>query len=120
VHGDVLRAFAVHAAHQFAEAGLGVLQQPVTGQPTVECAARTGGVFLVLVILTRLSYWLAREQDSLRSGFGRRSVVSAEEFRRLKGERSGDALIAAMQASPHRDIDIEPKRDRMPVRGVDL
>ena len=47
-------------------------------------------------------------------------VVSAEEFRRLKGERSGDALIAAMQASPHRDIDIEPKRDRMPVRGVDL
>jgi prevent-host-death family protein len=47
-------------------------------------------------------------------------VVSAEEFRRLKGERSGDALIAAMQASPYRDIDIEPKRDRMPVRGVDL
>jgi prevent-host-death family protein len=47
-------------------------------------------------------------------------VVSAEEFRRLKGERSGDALIAAMQASPYRDIDIEPKRDRMPVRGIDL
>ena len=47
-------------------------------------------------------------------------VVSAEEFRRLKGERSGDALIAAMQASPHRDIDIEPKRDGMRVRGVDL
>jgi prevent-host-death family protein len=47
-------------------------------------------------------------------------VVAAEEFRRLKGESSGDALIAAMQASPYRDIDIEPKRDRMPVRGVDL
>jgi prevent-host-death family protein len=47
-------------------------------------------------------------------------VVSAEEFRRLKGERSGDALIAAMQASPFRDIEIEPKRDRMPVHGVDL
>jgi len=47
-------------------------------------------------------------------------VVSAEEFRRLKGERGGDALIAAMQASPYRDIDIEPSRDRMPVRGVDL
>src|SRR6202045_127422 len=47
-------------------------------------------------------------------------VVSAEEFRRLKGERSGDALIAAMQASPYRDIDIEPKRAPMPVRGVDL
>jgi prevent-host-death family protein len=47
-------------------------------------------------------------------------IISAEEFRRLKGERSGDALIAAMQASPYREIDIEPRRDRMPVRGVDL
>ena len=47
-------------------------------------------------------------------------VVSADEFRRLKGERMGDALIAAMQASPYRDIDIEPRRDRMPVRSVDL
>ncbi len=46
-------------------------------------------------------------------------VVSAEEFSRLKGARGGDALIAAMQASPYRDIDIEPKRDRMPVRAVD-
>ena len=47
-------------------------------------------------------------------------VVSAEEFRRLKGERSGDALIAVMQASPYRDIDLEPRREPMPVRGVDL
>ena len=47
-------------------------------------------------------------------------VVSAEEFRRLKGDRGGDALIAAMQASPHRDIDIQPQRNRLPVRGVDL
>ncbi len=47
-------------------------------------------------------------------------VVSAEEFCRLKGDQTGEALIAAMQASPYRDIDIEPSRDRMPVRGVDL
>lgn len=47
-------------------------------------------------------------------------VVSAEEFRRLEGERMGEALIAAMQASPWRDIDIEPKRAAMPVRDVDL
>lgn len=47
-------------------------------------------------------------------------VVSAQEFRRLKGERKGDALIAAMQASPYRDIDIEPKRAALPVRGVEL
>jgi prevent-host-death family protein len=47
-------------------------------------------------------------------------VVSAQEFRRLKGERSGDAPIATMQASPYRNIDIEFERERMPVRGVDL
>ena len=37
-------------------------------------------------------------------------VVAADEFRRLKGERTGEALIAAMQASPYRDIDIDPRR----------
>lgn len=47
-------------------------------------------------------------------------VISAEEFRRLKGERTGGALIAAMQASPYRDIGIEPGRGPMPVRGVEL
>ncbi len=47
-------------------------------------------------------------------------VVSAEEFRRLKGERSGGALIAAMQASPYRESGIEPGRGPMPVRGVEL
>jgi prevent-host-death family protein len=47
-------------------------------------------------------------------------VISAEEFRRLKGDRTGELLIAALQASPYRNIDIEPKRGRMPVRGIDL
>jgi prevent-host-death family protein len=47
-------------------------------------------------------------------------VISAEEFRRLKGDLTGQALIDAMQASPHRDIDIEPKRARMPVRDIAL
>jgi prevent-host-death family protein len=47
-------------------------------------------------------------------------VVSAEEFRRLKGGRTGQALIAAMQASPDRDLDIAPPRAPMPVRAVDL
>jgi prevent-host-death family protein len=45
-------------------------------------------------------------------------VVAAEEFRRLKGDRTGAALIAALQASPYRDIDIEPRRSRLPVRDV--
>jgi prevent-host-death family protein len=47
-------------------------------------------------------------------------IVAAEEFRRLKGDLTGKALVAAMQASPHRDIDIEPRRSRMPVRDVSL
>ncbi|MFY9956675.1 type II toxin-antitoxin system Phd/YefM family antitoxin [Bradyrhizobium sp.] len=45
-------------------------------------------------------------------------VISAEEFRRLKGDLSGEALIAVMQASPHRDIEVEPKRTPLPVRKV--
>jgi hypothetical protein len=47
-------------------------------------------------------------------------VVSAEEFRRLKGNRAGTALIAAMPASPDREIDIGPTRERSPVLRVDL
>jgi hypothetical protein len=37
-------------------------------------------------------------------------VIAAEEFRRLKGDLTGQALVAVMQASPHRDIDIAPRR----------
>lgn len=47
-------------------------------------------------------------------------VITADEFRKLKGEQSGAALIAAMQASPYRDLDLEVSREPMPVRSVDL
>jgi prevent-host-death family protein len=47
-------------------------------------------------------------------------VISAEEFRRLKGDLTGESLIAAMQALPHRDIDIEPGRAPMHVREISL
>ena len=51
-------------------------------------------------------------------------VIAAEEFRRLKGASSGQALVEALQASPHRGIDISPKRSpsgsTMPVRNVKL
>jgi uncharacterized protein (DUF1778 family) len=30
-------------------------------------------------------------------------------------EQTGAVLIGAMQSSPHRDIDVEPERERMPV-----
>jgi prevent-host-death family protein len=47
-------------------------------------------------------------------------IISADEFRRLKGDLTGEVLIAAMQASPHRDVEIEPSRAEMPVREVSL
>jgi prevent-host-death family protein len=47
-------------------------------------------------------------------------VVSADEFRQLKGEITGQALIDAMQASPHRDIDIALPGVVAPVRDVAL
>ena len=31
---------------------------------------------------------------------------------------TGAALIAAMEASPYREIDLEPARDRLPVRDI--
>lgn len=47
-------------------------------------------------------------------------VVAADEYQRLAGSRTGAELVAALQASPHRDVDIEPPRLPLPVRGVDL
>ncbi len=47
-------------------------------------------------------------------------VVAADEYRRLKGERTGADLVAALQASPCRDIDLAPPRYRMPARDVEL
>ena len=47
-------------------------------------------------------------------------VMDAEEFHRLKGGRTGNQLIEALQASPHREIPIESPRLAMPVRAVEL
>ena len=47
-------------------------------------------------------------------------VVDAEEFRRMKGARTGQLLVDALQASPHRSTEIEPRGSPMPVRAVKL
>ena len=47
-------------------------------------------------------------------------VVDADSFRRMQGERTGQQLVDALQASPHRDIDLAPTRGAMPVRTVEL
>ena len=47
-------------------------------------------------------------------------VIAADEYRRLKGGRTGQALIDALQSSPCRDIELEAERMPMPVRDVEL
>ena len=47
-------------------------------------------------------------------------VVDAKEFQRLQGERTGQLLIDALAASPHRNIEVAPRRSAMPVRAVKL
>ena len=47
-------------------------------------------------------------------------VIAAEEFRRLKGAKTGRALVEALQASPYPDLKIESRRMPMPVRDVTL
>jgi prevent-host-death family protein len=46
-------------------------------------------------------------------------VIAADEFRRLKGDLTGATLVEVMQASPYRDIDIEPARSPAPVRDLE-
>ena len=48
-------------------------------------------------------------------------VIAAEDFRRLKGERTGKTLIDALQASPYRDIELPlPSSVAASVRDVEL
>ena len=47
-------------------------------------------------------------------------VVDAAEFQRLQGQRTGQLLVDALQASPHRNTEIVPRRSAMPVRAVKL
>jgi prevent-host-death family protein len=45
-------------------------------------------------------------------------VITADEFRRLKGEQTGAALVEAMQASPYPEVELAPERTALPVRDV--
>ncbi|MCU1231746.1 MAG: type toxin-antitoxin system Phd/YefM family antitoxin, partial [Acidobacteria bacterium] len=44
-------------------------------------------------------------------------VVSVEEYRRVKGQPTGEALVKLLHDSPLRDIRIERKGTRSRVRG---
>lgn len=47
-------------------------------------------------------------------------VVSVEEYRRVKGQPTGEMLVKLLQDSPLRGVRIERSRTRGRVRGVDL
>ena len=47
-------------------------------------------------------------------------VVSADAFRRLERAATGQDLIDALQASPHREVELTPARSLAPVRDVAL
>lgn len=47
-------------------------------------------------------------------------VITTQERRCPQDDLTGTALVAAMQASPHREIDIEPAGSPAPVRDIDL
>jgi prevent-host-death family protein len=47
-------------------------------------------------------------------------VLSAEEFRRLQGSLTGQALIDALQACPYPDLDLNLQSDRSGARDVEL
>ena len=47
-------------------------------------------------------------------------VISADEFHRLLGDRTGQLLVDALRDSPLRDVPIESPAVRSPVRGVKL
>ena len=51
-----------------------------------------------------------------RAGIARGTT---DERGRRKGGQTGTALVEAMQASPHRDIELESERARLPVKTVE-
>lgn len=48
-------------------------------------------------------------------------VIAAEDFRRLQGAQTGQALVDVLQASPHREMDLVlAPAEKSPVRDVQL
>ena len=47
-------------------------------------------------------------------------ALDALSEKEAAGPYSGAALVEAMQASPYKEIDLQPRRDRLPVRDAVL
>jgi prevent-host-death family protein len=103
----------------------GKTAKPPKSNGTARVRARLPGYWLLQDAKARCSELVRRvrsEGPQHVTVHGRDEVViiAAEEFRRLKGDLTGQALVAALHASPYREIDLEPRRALMPVRDIDL
>ena len=56
------------------------------------------------------------KKESLEELFARMDAMGADPI--FPEGRKGADLVAAMQASPHKEIGLEPERRRMPVREI--
>ena len=88
-------------------------------------AVRAAGLWLLRDAKAKLSEVIKRvhsEGPQRVTVRGAREVVivTAEEYRRLKGEQTGRALTEALAASPLCDVDFEPEPYFPPVRDVEL
>ncbi|HXB73471.1 MAG TPA: hypothetical protein VNY05_34855 [Candidatus Acidoferrales bacterium] len=78
---------------------------------------------LVQDVLTRYFEEEARFVEAVKRGeeaLPRSGFLTQEQAGQHLHGASGAALVAVMQASPYRDIDLQPRRDRLPVRDVVL
>lgn len=65
--------------------------------------------------------YLAWREAALRQATSPSTTPAAPRSNsQRKDSDTGQSLIEALQSSPHRDIEIEPSRDAMPVRDVVL
>jgi hypothetical protein len=98
---------------------------PTIGNPSAPIASDEGyllealsaepGFFAPAPVLIYLKIEISTTQGSRRHRRDRR-----DEFRWLAGQRSGKALVEALQMLRHRSKSIAPPRLPMPVRDADL
>ena len=58
------------------------------------------------------------KKESIKKSFARMDAMGADPL--FPEGRKGADLVAAMQASPYKEICLEPERPRMPVREARL
>jgi prevent-host-death family protein len=109
----------------------------MTKRSTDKAAAKSTRARRKAVRSARSSHWMLQDAKARLSEVVRRAhnegpqhvtvhgrdevvIISADEFHRLMGDRSGQLLVDVLRDSPLRDVPIESPAVRSPVRGVKL